>query len=72
MGLRYFVYNWEVEVEWKEYIDCVIEACNVGGAVVAPDNVLQLMTKAHCHAMIWQMWPTHCMYATNCLSLANW
>jgi len=51
-GHRCFVYNWEVEVEWKEYIDCVIEACNVGGAVVAPDNVLQLMTKAHCHAMI--------------------
>ena len=50
-GLRYFVVEHIVEATWPHFIDLTIEACNIGSAVAKPDNLLQLMSKAHQHAM---------------------
>ena len=51
-GLRYFTVEYVVETLWPRFVDLTIEASNIGSAVAKPDNVLQLMSKAHQHAML--------------------
>jgi hypothetical protein len=50
-GLRYFIVEYIVETKWPHFVDLTIEACNIGSSVAKPDTVLQLMSKAHQHAL---------------------
>jgi hypothetical protein len=50
-GLKYFVMDYPVEEHWPLYVDLTIEASNVGSALAKPDNVVQLMCKAHAQTL---------------------
>jgi hypothetical protein len=47
VGLRYFVYQYEVQKKWPEFIRLVIEASNASNTLSKPDTPLQLMYKIH-------------------------
>ena len=46
-GLKYFTVEYPVDQRWPSFINLTIDACNIGSALAKPDNVLQLMRKAH-------------------------